>query len=127
MDYGGIGRLNLFLYIMVFVLCLSVTTYVFNPPASSGDELTEFGWAQEKSTGNVNNPFAFIGTIFGIIAGFFTFIIRGLFLDIPAVPEIVKLFICAPLWILLLVVIADYLNEFLNSASNFIDAVNPFS
>jgi len=129
MDYGGIGRFNVLLFLFVFIICSSITVEVFNP---SGDgyqsSMLETSWSEDK--GGLYKPTQSgltdaIWNGIDTLIGFGTFLFRGMALDIPYIPLFVQGAVFFPVFGLLLIVIVDYTIEFGQLFARWVDAIIP--
>lgn len=123
-DYAGIGRLNMFLYVMVFVICMGITVAIFAPGSTYGSVVTDTSALSDtKSAPSGNDIFGFFGFIWGLLVAFFTFIGRALIVDIPFVPAVVRLCIGFPMTVLFFVLVIDYAVEFVKTVSSFLSSL----
>lgn len=127
MDYLGIGRLNMALYVIIFTICIGITVAVFNPQveASSESTILDIGFASESDTAK-GGFIEFFFFLWGLLVGFVTFMLRALIVDIPFLPIGIRVLIGAPLTILFLMVVVDYILELSKSIAQWVDAVTPF-
>jgi hypothetical protein len=126
LDYAGIGRLNMTLYLIVFILCVGITVAVFNPSGSGFEtEITNTEFAEDTADAGGGGIAEFFGFVWGVVVGFFTFLGRALIVDIPFVPIAVRVLIATPMIILFVMLLIDYFIEFAKTISQFIDSVTP--
>jgi hypothetical protein len=119
------GRYKIMLSLVIIIMVLGVTATIFDPETGyvdsfgdvqslkdNEDTIDDNWWTQ--ATG----AFSFIGTAFSI---FF----RGLFLDVPFIPVILKIFIVTPLLFMLSIVLFEILLDIINGMKNFADIFKP--
>lgn len=128
MDYAGIGRLNMTLYLIVFTICVGITVAVFNPQTGDTYEssILDTGFADESSSAGAGGILEFFGFLWGLITGFLTFFLRALMVDIPFLPIGIKALIGAPMIILFIMLAIDYILEFSKNIQGWVESVKPF-
>jgi len=129
MDYGGVGRFNVLLFLFIFIICASITVEVFNP-AGDGyqSSMLDTSWQDDSEPYTQGNEG--LGKVvwngFDTLIGFGGFLFRGMALDIPFIPLFVQGLVFFPVFGLLLIVIIDYIIEFATVFIRGIDAIIPF-
>jgi hypothetical protein len=111
--YLGIGKLNFFLFLIIFVFIVGAVAQVFQAkdPASVTAQNSKFNQAttfkdKPAPTGNwldtVTSGMGMVKTALGVFWA-------GLTLDIPDLPTAIRLIICVPVIIMFMVVLIDIL------------------
>jgi hypothetical protein len=126
MDYLGIGRLNMFLYVVVFIIAVGITITLFTPNSLQTSLSDTSGLTDTKTSPSGRNIFGFFGFIWNMIVTFFTFVGRALTFDIPMCPVVIRFIIGFPMVVLFFTLIIDYAIEFFKVVSQFIDSIVPF-
>jgi len=122
-DYGGMGRFGLLLFLFVFLIATGITVAIFNPEVSYE---TTMGGGLPSDTADGDGIIDFIMSAPGMILSFFHFLVRGLIIDIPYVPGIVRAIIAFPIGGLLILVFLDYTLDIVNALSNAWRAITPW-
>jgi hypothetical protein len=114
--YLGIGKLNFFVFLCIYVIIVGVVCAMFNPSVTGFDNnpYKESNTFADKKTPATDlwGMFGFIGDIVKVALSVFW---AGLTLNIPDVPIIVKAFMVTPVFLIFIVVIIDILLDIIKT------------
>jgi hypothetical protein len=119
------GRYKILLSLVIIIMVLGISATIFDPEAGYVDS---FGDVQslKDSQDTVNDDWWTQATGgFSFIATAFSIFFRGLFLDIPFIPLILKIFIVTPMLIMLSIVLFEILLDIINGVKNFTSIFKP--
>jgi len=130
-SYFGIGKLNFILFLVIYMLVIGVTNAVFNPAAYSVGSGSALGYEggvfqdqQQQPSGT--DIFSAIGQFVSIIFSGLSLLLNGFWITVPGVPAIVNLVLCAPVDILLVIVLMDIIRDILGGWHDFVASLKPF-
>jgi ABC-type sugar transport system permease subunit len=95
-------KLDFVIFVVVYMMVIGIVSSVFNPDMYSFDEedyiQPEMAEQQSQDSNWWDGIVAFVSGAIDVIVGISTFLWAGLTLNIPEVPETIRVVMCSPMW-----------------------------